>query len=366
MRKQDFQFDLPQSLIASQPCEERSASRLLVLNPELNMWNDRQFFELVDFLGPNDCLIFNNTKVVPARLWGQRESGGRVEILLERFGQNNSYISTDKQIGNGELFLAQLKASNTPKPGTKIKISDEFWVSVTGREGSFFKLKNLSQKPLMSLLEKYGSMPLPPYMNRQEENFDKERYQTIYAEQPGAVAAPTAGLHFDQALMDKIEHAGIAFDFVTLHVGAGTFLPMRVDEINQHQMHSEIYQVTQRVVDLVNQTRQKGGRVVAVGTTSVRCLESAFVSGELKATQGETDIFIYPGYEFKVVDALVTNFHLSESTLLMLVSAFAGKDFMLNAYQHAIESEYRFFSYGDAMFIQNRIIPNSFTPSKTS
>ena len=347
MKKQDFSFELPEHLIANQPCSDRTGSRLMLLDPAQQSINDSQFNQILDFLAPNDCLIFNNTKVIPARLYGKRESGGKVEILLERVIQEEG---RDK-------CIAQLRASNTPKPGAKIIISDEFSLTVAGREGAFFKLDSDSQEPLLELIEAHGEMPLPPYIQRDVEEQDKQRYQTVYAKEQGAVAAPTAGLHFDEKLMQQLKDKGVTIGFVTLHVGAGTFSPIRVDEITEHQMHSEWYQVPESVVELVNRTRANGGRVVAVGTTSVRCLESASTSGEIAATSGETDIFIYPGYQFKSVDALITNFHLSESTLIMLVSAFAGKDLVMQAYQHAIDSEYRFFSYGDSMFIQNRCQP---------
>jgi S-adenosylmethionine:tRNA ribosyltransferase-isomerase len=347
MRKQDFHFDLPESLIANEPCKNRSHSRLLAISPEKGQLKDQQFFDLIDSIEANDCLIFNNTKVIPARLLGKRESGGKIEVLLERVIPHAG--------GAKDTCIAQLRASNTPKTGTKIIIADDFSLVVTGREGAFFKLESLNDSSLLEQVEQYGSMPLPPYIQRKAGDFDKERYQTVYAKKQGAVAAPTAGLHFDEALMNQLKDKNVAMDFVTLHVGAGTFSPIRVDNILEHQMHSEWYEVPQSVVDLVKQTRANGGRVISVGTTSVRCLESASISGELEASSGETNIFIYPGYEFKSVDALITNFHLSESTLLMLVSAFAGKEFMLNAYKHAVEEKYRFFSYGDAMFIQNKI-----------
>jgi len=342
VRKQDFQFELPQHLIADKPCEKRSDSRLLIVNPRSQSMKHRQFYQLVDLLQPDDCLIFNNTKVIPARLLGQRDSGGKVEVLIERVNGEN-------------VCIAQIKASNTPKGDVRINISKDFVLKVTGREKAFFVLENLSDKPLLDLIEEFGEMPLPPYIERKAEDFDKLRYQTVYAEQAGAVAAPTAGLHFDQALLDKIQDKGISYDFVTLHVGAGTFSPIRVDDVRDHIMHSEWFSVPESVVKLVAKTRSKGGRVIAVGTTSVRCLESASVSGKLQATTGETDIFIIPGYDFKSVDALVTNFHLSESTLIMLVSAFAGKEFIMQAYEEAIHNEYRFFSYGDSMLIENRM-----------
>ncbi len=344
MRKQDFHFDLPDSLIANEPCKERVQSKLLELEPMTGRREDKRFVDIIDSIQPEDCLIFNNTRVIPARLFGTKESGGKVEILLERVipGATN------------DQCIAQLRASNVAKPGTIISVSEDFKLKVCGRENSFFRLECLASTPLFELVEKYGSMPLPPYIQRAAEDFDRERYQTVYAQKKGAVAAPTAGLHFDQELMARLKAKKVAMDFVTLHVGAGTFSPVRVDNILEHQMHSEWFEVPQSVVDLIQQTRKRGGRVIAVGTTSVRCLESAAVSGELEASCGETDIFIYPGYQFKAVDALITNFHLSESTLLMLVSAFAGKDFMLDAYQYAVEQKYRFFSYGDAMFISHR------------
>lgn len=343
MRKQDFQFELPDPQIADHPCDNRTGSRLLIVNPNTKGLHDRHFYDLVDYLQPEDCLIFNNTKVIPARLVGRRETGGKIEVLLERvLAQENTCI-------------AQVRASNTPKNGAQIIITENFILEVIGREGAFFKLKCITDLPLAEQIERYGCMPLPPYIQRKAEEFDKQRYQTVYAEKQGAVAAPTAGLHFDQALLTKIKEKGLAHDFVTLHVGAGTFSPVRVDDIIDHKMHSEWFEVPESVVALIKKTREKGGRVICVGTTSVRCLESASISGQLIASSGETDIFIYPGYQFQSVDALITNFHLSESTLLMLVSAFAGKEFILNAYKHAVDSQYRFFSYGDAMFIENKI-----------
>jgi S-adenosylmethionine:tRNA ribosyltransferase-isomerase len=348
MHKSEFHFDLPESLIAEKPCDNRADSRLLVVDPVSKQTQDKLFFQIIEHIQPNDCLIFNNTKVIPARLAASRETGGKVEVLLER-------ITPAASLKDHDSCIAQLRASNTPKQGAKIIVNDDFILQVTGREGAFFKLECLSESPLLELIEQYGQMPLPPYIQRQAGEFDKSRYQTVYAQKQGAVAAPTAGLHFDQALIQKLKQKGVAMDFVTLHVGAGTFAPIRVDNILEHQMHSEWYEVGQSVVDLVNQTRANGGRVISVGTTSIRCLESASQTGNIQANSGETDIFIYPGYEFKSVDALITNFHLSESTLMMLVSAFAGKDFMLASYQHAIKQEYRFFSYGDAMFIENKL-----------
>ncbi|WP_444994380.1 tRNA preQ1(34) S-adenosylmethionine ribosyltransferase-isomerase QueA [Aliikangiella sp. IMCC44359] len=345
MLKQDFQFQLPESLIASEPCKNRTDSRLMLVDPEHNAREHYHFYDLVNFLQPEDCLIFNNTKVIPARLIGQRGSGGKVEVLVERV------IPHEGQ----DHCIAQLKASNRLKEGTKVLIAEDFSLEVINKEGAFYRLKSTSDSSLLTQVETYGAMPLPPYIKRSEQALDKQRYQTVYAERQGAVAAPTAGLHFDDLLMSQIKQKGIEIDFVTLHVGAGTFSPIRVDNILEHQMHSEWYEVPDSVVELVNKTRARGGRVIAVGTTSVRCLESASSSGQIMASSGETDIFIYPGYQFISVDALITNFHLSESTLLMLVCALAGKDFMLQTYQQAVASKYRFFSYGDAMFIQNQI-----------
>lgn len=345
MHKQDFSFELPESLIANEPSKERTNSRLMVLDPLSGTCQHKHFRDLVDYLKPGDCLIFNNTKVIPARLQGIRESGGKVEVLVERVIPGEKY----------DECVAQIRASNAPKEGTKISISESLELEITGREGAFVKLRSLNTEPLFESIEKYGAMPLPPYIKRKAEDFDKERYQTVYAEKQGAVAAPTAGLHFDESLLEKIKDKGVSVDFVTLHVGAGTFSPVRVDNILEHQMHSEWFEVPESVVDLVNKTKGRGGRVIAVGTTSVRCLESASKNGSIRTERGETNIFIYPGYLFQTVDALITNFHLSESTLLMLVSAFAGKEFMLEHYQKAVENEYRFFSYGDSMFIENRI-----------
>ncbi|MGX5174412.1 tRNA preQ1(34) S-adenosylmethionine ribosyltransferase-isomerase QueA [Aliikangiella sp. IMCC44653] len=348
MRKQDFQFHLPESQIASEPCENRSDSRLMLVDPAKQSLADAHFYQLVDYLKPNDCLIFNNTKVIPARLHGKRDSGGKVEILVERVLSENGR----------EECVAQIRASNKLQAGTLIHITADFTLEVLSKCERFYRLKAANDEALLLKIEQYGHMPLPPYIKREANSEDSQRYQTVFAEKHGAVAAPTAGLHFDDRLISAIKEKGVATGFVTLHVGAGTFTPVKVDDIKQHSMHSEWFEVPQSVVDLVNSTREKGGRVIAVGTTSVRCLESASTSGKIVATQGETDIFIYPGYQFKSVDGLVTNFHLSESTLLMLVSAFAGKDFILSAYRQAVASKYRFFSYGDAMFIQNRLLNN--------
>lgn len=364
MRKQDFSFELPEELIASEPKQTRSNSRLMLLDPQKCSFEDKQFHQLVDAINSNDCLIFNDTKVIPARLQGKRDSGGKIEVMLERIipASDSSFeqkLSEKQSSEQNDICIAQLRASNTPKIGTVIHIAEDFQLQVTEKQQGFYSLKNLSDKPLFDLIEQYGEMPLPPYIKRDVVEQDKSRYQTVYADKQGAVAAPTAGLHFDQKLLQALQEKGVDFGFVTLHVGAGTYLPMRVDNILEHTMHSEWYEVSSDIVELVQKTQTNGGRVIAVGTTSVRCLESASQSGQLCESKGETDIFIYPGYKFKSVDGLITNFHLSESTLLMLVSAFAGKDFILEQYCRAIKEKYRFFSYGDSMFIQNRVIEKS-------
>ncbi len=306
-----------------------------------------RFVELLEFLQPEDVLVFNNTRVIPARLYGRKESGGRVEILIER------------QLGAGRL-LAQVRASKSPKPGVTISLtltrdSDESdparILTVERRECEFFVLAAGSQDQLETLLEQFGHVPLPPYIKREDELQDRERYQTVYAEVPGAVAAPTAGLHFDEPLLAAVREKGVSQAFITLHVGAGTFQPVRVEDITTHKMHSEWVEINRPTCELIKGARSRGGRVIAVGTTSVRSLEAAATGGELEPFSGETDLFIYPGYEFKLIDAMITNFHLPESTLLMLVSAFCPQKKVLDAYQEAVIEEYRFFSYGDAMFI---------------
>ena len=329
MRRQDFQIEIPESLIAFEPCVERSASRLMLLKPGTQSIEHHYFNQFIDFIKPEDCLIFNDTKVIPARLIGNRESGGKVEILIERL----------RFIEGKDTCIAKLRSSNKPKQGSQIVISEDFVLQVDGREGEFFILENLSDSSLTELIDTYGKMPLPPYIQREARSSDNSRYQTVYAKNAGAVAAPTAGLHFDAALLEKIKNKGIEYDFVTLHVGAGTFSPIRVDDVSTHKMHSEWFNVPQSVVELVARTRQRKGRVIAIGTTSIRCLESASTSGNLAAASGETDIFILPGYRFKSVDGLV--------------SAFAGKEFVFRSYAEAINHDYRFFSYGDSMFIEN-------------
>lgn len=295
-----------------------------------------QFPELLNLIDAQDLLVFNNTRVIPARLYGKKDTGGQVEVLLER-------------LLSGTQALAQIRASKSPRPGTAIVLEDGTRVDVLGREDGFFQIR--SPEPWPDILERCGHMPLPPYIERDDEALDRERYQTVYASAPGAVAAPTAGLHFDQQMLDQLDEKGVRRVEVTLHVAAGTFQPMREENLEDHQMHAEWIRVSQDVVDAVAQTRARGGRVIAVGTTAVRCLETASQSGTLSAFEGDTRIFIYPGYHFQVVDALVTNFHLPESTLMMLVSAFSGHREIMQAYASAVEEGYRFFSYGDAMFL---------------
>jgi len=338
MQVSDFSFELPDELIASFPLEQRSASRLLCLDGNSGEVVHRQFTDLVDLLQPGDLLVFNNTRVIPARLFGQKESGGKVELLIERVTSDNT-------------ALAHVRSSRSPKPGAKLFFEGDIQATVEGRQGNLFELSFQIDSTLIEALEQHGHMPLPPYMNREDQLEDRERYQTVYNQKPGAVAAPTAGLHFDDGLFERIKAKGIDTAFVTLHVGAGTFQPVKVESVTEHVMHAEYIEVSQQVCDQVKATKAAGGRVIAVGTTSVRCLESASAGGEIAPYSGDTSIFIYPGYEYRVVDRLVTNFHLPESTLLMLVSAFAGFENTISAYNQAVAEQYRFFSYGDAMFI---------------
>ncbi len=350
MNLSDFYFDLPEELIAQYPLKERTDSRLLCLDGSNGGLEDRVFTALPQLLNPGDLLIFNNTKVIPARLFGHKSTGGQLEVLVERVLDDAS-------------FLAQIRASKSPKEGAVLTIGtdkgDGFQVIMSGRQGDLFLLKLLDgneQQTVFTLLDAFGHMPLPPYVERADDEADLQRYQTVYASEKGAVAAPTAGLHFDQTLLDCISEMGVDTAWVTLHVGAGTFQPVRVDNILEHKMHSEYVDVPAETVARIKHTQARGKRVIAVGTTAMRSLESASLLGkkrnnEIQEFHGDTDIFIYPGYEFKIVDAMVTNFHLPESTLIMLISAFAGLDNVKNAYQHAIEERYRFFSYGDAMFI---------------
>lgn len=337
MRRSDFHYELPEELIAQHPPAERSAGRLLVLDG----LGDRRVRDLPELLGPDDLLVVNDTRVIPARLLGRKASGGRVEVLIERV------------LGAHEA-AAFIRASKTPKPGSSILIG-EYALEVGARDGQLFQLR--SERPLDELLAAHGHVPLPPYIQREDEAADAERYQTVYARTPGAVAAPTAGLHLDQALLEAISARGVARASVTLHVGAGTFEPVRVDELTEHRMHSERIEVPAATVEAVARARSRGGRVVAVGTTSLRALEAAAAGGELRPSDGETDLFITPGYRFRVVDVLLTNLHLPESTLLMLVCAFSGYDAVMRGYRHAIDLRYRFFSYGDAMFLTRSEAP---------
>ncbi|MCK2148962.1 tRNA preQ1(34) S-adenosylmethionine ribosyltransferase-isomerase QueA [Marinobacter alexandrii] len=338
MNVSDFDFELPDELIARYPLAERTASRLLCLDGMSGKTVHRHFADLPDLLQPGDLLVFNDTRVIPARLFGKKETGGQVEILVERV------------TGEHEI-IAHVRASKALKEGQRVVLEDGTNLCMSGRNEALFTLVCESAEPVLEVLERIGHMPLPPYVDRPDESTDRERYQTVYAREAGAVAAPTAGLHFDEALLQTIQDLGVETTFVTLHVGAGTFQPVRVDRIEDHVMHSEVVQVPQAAVDAVERARARGGRVIAVGTTSVRSLESASRGGRLKAFRGETDIFISPGYRFETVDALITNFHLPESTLIMLVSAFAGYKNVMDAYEEAVAERYRFFSYGDAMFI---------------
>ncbi len=339
MKKSDFHYELPEDLIAQAPLPQRSASRLLVVPAGDAPFDDRHVRDLPEFLQPGDLLVFNDTRVIPARLFGHKQdSGGRVEILIERLLPDNE-------------ARAQIGASKSPRPGARIALDAGGAAEVLGRDGEFYHLRFDVDDALESWLLHAGRLPLPPYIRRPPGADDDERYQTVFARQIGAVAAPTAGLHFDDALLEDLRARGVVFGHVTLHVGAGTFQPMRVDDVRDHHMHSEWLNVGAELVEQVRRTRAAGGRVVAVGTTVVRALESAMASGELLPFAGETQIFIFPGYRIRSVDVLLTNFHLPESTLLMLVSAFAGKSRIFDAYAHAIEQRYRFFSYGDAMLL---------------
>jgi S-adenosylmethionine:tRNA ribosyltransferase-isomerase len=330
----DFDFDLPPERIAQVPLPDRTASRLLQLDGD--RVTDRRFADIVDQLAPGDLLVMNNTRVLKARFFGVKETGGQVEVLVER-------------VLDTRTVLAQVRASKSPKPGTRIRLAGAFDVTAGERAGEFFTLH--FEGDVFELIEAHGRLPLPPYIEHAADEFDEQRYQTVYSKEPGAVAAPTAGLHFDQALLDRLAAKGVNIAYVTLHVGAGTFQPVRVENLNEHKMHSEWYTISQQTVDAVRAAKAAGRDVVAVGTTSLRALESASQSGELKAGSDDTALFITPGYKFKTVTRLITNFHLPKSTLMMLVSAFAGYDEIRKAYAHAITSEYRFFSYGDAMLL---------------
>ncbi len=337
MQLSDYHFELPDELIAQVPRERREDSRLLAVNRGSGATTDHQFVDLPTLLQPGDLLVFNDTRVLKARLAGKKDSGGKVEVMVDR-------------ILSPHRCLAQVRASKSPKPQTQIHINDVA-LTVTGRQGSLFDI-TCPDLPIMDLLERHGDVPLPPYIRRPTEDADDNRYQTVYARKPGAVAAPTAGLHFGEAMLSQLRDADIQLGYLTLHVGSGTFQPVRVDDIEEHKMHAEWCQVGATLVEQIHRTQAAGGRVIAVGTTSLRALESAVVDGRVQPFEGETDIFIYPGVDIVSCDGLITNFHLPQSTLLMLVSALAGREAILAAYQHAVNNRYRFFSYGDAMFIQ--------------
>ena len=337
MRTNEFDFELPERLIAQYPPEKRGASRLLHVRG--HDWADRLFAELPDLVREHDVLVFNDTRVLKARLSGHKESGGKVEVMVERI------------VGEHEV-LAQMRVSKSPKLGGRLLLAAGLPVTVLGREGEFFRLRFDGAEPVSALLEKHGQLPLPPYITHVADAEDEARYQTVFAREYGAVAAPTAGLHFDEAMLAALRARGTAIAYVTLHVGAGTFQPVRAEHTREHVMHRERYGIPQATVDAIRTAREQGGRVIAVGTTSLRALESACAEGDLRAGENETGIFITPGHRFQVVDVLLTNFHLPRSTLLMLVCAFGGMDNMLAAYRHAVEREYRFFSYGDAMLIE--------------
>jgi len=337
MQRSDFRFQLPPELIAQRPLPERAGSRLLVLDGPTGVSSDRLFRDLPRLLAPGDLLVFNDTRVLPARLHAHKETGGRVEVLVER-------------VLGARSAVAHLRASRTPRPDTALVLPGGERLRVTGREEGLFVLAS-EGVDVAELLDRHGHMPLPPYIERADDAADRERYQTVYGRRAGAVAAPTAGLHFDGAMLARLKAMGVSFALVTLHVGAGTFQPVREEDLDKHRMHAEWLEVSAEVCEQVAATRARGGRVIAVGTTSVRSLETAAASGEPAPYRGDSRLFIRPGYRFRVVDALLTNFHLPESTLLMLVCAFAGYESVMAAYRHAVAARYRFFSYGDAMFL---------------
>ncbi len=339
----NFDYELPNELIAHQPVPSRDQSRLLVMSRVSDQLQDGVFTELVNWLHPGDLMILNDTKVFPARLFARKQSGGKIEILAERI-ESNQHVK------------AQIKSNRTPAIGSMLLLNEEVQIEVMAREDEFFILNFLTSRPALEIFQEYGHVPLPPYIERCDEAGDLTRYQTVYAQHAGAVAAPTAGLHFTEDLLDKCQAMGVNIAKVTLHVGAGTFKPIKVNDVTEHKMHSEYAHVSEQVCEQIRQTKQAGHRVIAIGTTCVRALESAAVTGKIRPFMGDTDIFIYPGYSFKVVDALLTNFHLPKSTLLMLISALAGRDRVMQAYQHAIQQQYRFFSYGDAMFISDQVL----------
>ena len=349
MKRSEFSYHLPPHLIAQYPLPDRTASKLMVLQRGGDNPEHHHFYELPELLGPDDLLVFNDTRVIPARLFGSKDTGGRVEILLER-------------VTGACTGLAHIRASKSPRAGATVRLCagpdadpGDYQLQVTGREGELFCVSSEEGVPLAEILGAIGHMPLPPYIERADEGSDRERYQTVYARREGAVAAPTAGLHFTDKLLAALDARGIRRVAVTLHVGAGTFQPVREDDIERHIMHKEYAEIDEGVCEAVRETRARGGRVIAVGTTAVRSLETgSLASGEIQPFRGDTDIFIYPGHRFRSVDAMITNFHPPESTLLMLVSAFAGREPIMAAYQEAIEAGYRFFSYGDAVLLTTR------------
>jgi len=339
VRLDDFDFHLPPELIAQQPAAERSASRLLWLDGRSGTLRDKCFVDLLQEVSPGDLVVLNDTRVIKARVFGAKRTGGRLEVLIER-------------ILDDRTALAQVRVSKPPRDDSLLTLTGDVDVRVLGREGDFYRLRFEGSDDVLGYLDRHGEVPLPPYIEHGADETDATRYQTVYARHPGAVAAPTAGLHFDRTLLDALQSRGTRIAYVTLHVGAGTFQPVRVDDVRDHAMHSERYNVPAETVEAIRAVRANGGRVLAVGTTSLRALEAAACDGDVRAGYGDTDLFIIPGYRFRVVDRLVTNFHLPRSTLLMLVSAFAGMENIRRAYAHAIEARYRFFSYGDAMLIE--------------
>ena len=338
MKKSDFHFDLPPELIAQAPLPDRSDSRLLLVPPADAPFDDRQFRDLPELLRAGDLLIFNDTRVIPARLYGRKQTGGQVEILIERLLPD-------------QCVRAQIGASKSPKAGSTITLTDDTLLTVLGRDDEFYRLRFETIEPVETVLNRLGRMPLPPYIQRDADADDDTRYQTVFARHAGAVAAPTAGLHFDEALIAQLQAKGVHIGHITLHVGAGTFQPMRAEHLKDHVMHSEWLNVGADLCAQIAAAKARGGRVIAVGTTVLRALETAIVDGAVRPFAGDTQIFIFPGYRIRSIDALITNFHLPESTLLMLVSAFAGKDRIFAAYRHAVAQQYRFFSYGDAMLL---------------
>ena len=341
LKLSDFDYDLPQDLIAQFPAEERGASRLLHLNGRSGTFTDRTFRDILELVAPGDVMVLNDTRVIKARLLGRKKTGGRVEVMVERV------------LDRGEV-LAQIGANHPTRVGSTLVLADAIEATVLGREREFFRLRFEGCDDALAVLDRYGAVPLPMYITRPAGRDDAERYQTVYARDPGAVAAPTAGLHFNDALLEALRGRGVALAYVTLHVGAGTFAPVRTQDLARHEMHSEWYDVPAATVDAIARARQGSGRVLAVGTTTLRALESAAAAGEIAPGCGETRLFILPGYRFRVVERLLTNFHLPKSTLLMLVSAFGGMDNVRRAYRHAIERRYRFYSYGDAMLIERQ------------